>query len=66
MGVQHICVLVKTVGKLDLTHGFYSLEGFQRCFHFIYGEVVTQCNTVILCSEEMGCHSEPRTECEQM
>lgn len=66
MGLQHICnTNMKTIGKLDLTHGLFFLEEFQRC-SVIYGEVVIQCNTVILYFEGMGCHSEPSTKCEQM
>lgn len=45
-GLEHIGVLVKTIGKLDLTCGlfFFIREEFQGCFIFIYGELVIQCN----------------------
>lgn len=55
-----------TVGNLDLTHGLFFMEDFQGCFSFIYGELVMQCNTMILYSEGVGCHAEPSTASEQM
>lgn len=66
MGLEHICIAVTTVGKLDLSYGLFLVEDFQRCFSFIYGELIMQGNVMILYSEGKGWHSEPSTAWEQM